>query len=113
MQKNVAREHRGQPGQNFSGLPSLTLEVDNIRLEKDRTAITEGRHRLGGKGRFRVALNRNAEALRGGLQKIAIASRTLRIELEIPDAPAAQQNQLDVLSADIDDHMRIGHIAQG
>ena len=46
------------------------------------------------------------------MQKIAVAGRALRVQLEIPHAPVAQQNQLDVLPADIDDHLRIGKIMQ-
>ena len=113
MQKDVARKHGGQPGQNLIGAPALTLEVDDVRLQKDRAAITEGRHRASGKGSLGITLDGNAEALRGGLQKITIAGRTLRVKPEIADATLTQQNQLDVLAANIDHHMRIGHIAQG
>src|ERR1035437_9234953 len=70
----------------FDATPNLTLEIDDVRLQEDCASITEGRHRLGSKGVLRIVLDRNAEALRGRLQKIAIAGRALCIELEIPDA---------------------------
>ena len=112
MEKNIARKHRGQSGQNLLGPPALTLEIDDIRLQKDRAAKTESRHRLGCKSGLRIALNRNAKVLCGRLQKVPVARRALRVELEIPDAALTQQNELDVLPAHIDDHMRIGKVMQ-
>ena len=113
MKKDIARKHRCQAGQNLLGAPALTLKVDDIRLQEDSAAVAEVRHRLGGKGGFRIALDGNAKALRGGLQEIAIAGRALRIEPEIADAAIAQQDELDVLPADIDDDLRVGKAAQG
>ena len=47
-------------------------------------------------------------ALGGGLEKVAVACRTLRVEPEILDAPLVQDNDFDVLPADVDDAMGVG-----
>ena len=62
VQKDVARQHRGQSGQNLLGAPALALEVDDLRLQKDRAAVAEDRHGAGGEGRLGIPLDRNAKA---------------------------------------------------
>ena len=48
-----------------------------------------------------------AEAFGGGLQEISIARGALRVQLEVLHAAVVQDDDLDVLPADVDDHVRI------
>ena len=52
-------------------------------------------------------LHGQAEPFGSGLQEIAIAGGALGIQFEILDASVLENDQLDVLPADIDDDMRI------
>ncbi len=49
----------------------------------------------------------HAEAFRGRLQEVAISRGALRVQLEIFHAAVFQNDELDVLAADIDDDVRI------
>ena len=54
-----------------------------------------------------VLLHRHVEALRGGLQEVAVARRALRVQLEILHAAVLQDDDLDVLAADVADHVHV------
>ena len=51
--------------------------------------------------------NVEAKTFDGRLEEISVAGRALRVQLEIFHAAVVQDDDLDVLAADIDDHMRI------
>jgi hypothetical protein len=48
-----------------------------------------------------------AETFRRRLQEISISGRALRVELEILHSAVVQDDDLDVLAAHVDDHVRI------
>ena len=52
-------------------------------------------------------LDLQTEALGCRLQEIAVARRALRVELEILHAAILENDQLDILTAHVDDHVRI------
>src|ERR1700733_10613361 len=83
VKENILRKHGGEAGENFFRAPSLALEVDDVRLHEDRAAIAENRHGLCGECEVGVLGHVEAEAFDGGLQKISIAGRALRVELEV------------------------------
>ena len=59
------------------------------------------------KGQIGELFDLQAEPFRGGLQEVAVARRALRVQLEILYAAVFQDNELDVLAADVDDDVRI------
>ena len=77
------------------------------RLHEHRAAVAEAGEALGGEGDVGVLLHRHVEALRGGLQEVAVARRALRVQLEIFDAAVLQDDDLDVLPADVADHVDV------
>ena len=107
VQEDVLRQHGGQSGENLAGLPTPPLKADDVGLEEDGASIPEIRHGLRRERHVGVALDRNAELLGRGLKEVAVARRALRVQLEVDDAALAQQDQLDVLAADVDDDLRI------
>src|SRR5215472_11431079 len=107
IQENILGQYRGQARQDLFGLPALALEVYDVRLHEHGAAVAEHRHGLRGEGDVGVLINGNAQRLRGGLQEIAVAGRALRVELEVLDAAIFKDDQLDVLAADVHDHVRI------
>ena len=52
-------------------------------------------------------LNREAETLGGGLQEVAVSGGALGVQLEIFYPSIVQNDQLDVLATDINDHVGI------
>ena len=107
IQKNIPRQHGRQAGQNFFRPPALALEVDDVGLQKHSAAVAEHRHGGGGESHIRIVLDRDAKSFRRGLQEIAVAGGALCVELEVFDAAILEDDELDVLSADIDDDVRI------
>src|SRR5262249_44264301 len=67
----------------------------------------ERRHGGITKGDPGVILNLHPETFGGRLKKISVPCRTLRVELEIFDLPVLENDELDVLTTDIDDHVDI------
>ena len=59
------------------------------------------------KARSANCLHLHAEAFGRRLQEISVAGRALRIQLEILHAAVLQNDQLDVLPANVDDDVRI------
>src|SRR5215469_1269058 len=107
IQENILGQYCGQARQNLFGLPALALEVYDVRLHEHGTAVAEDGHSLRGEGDVGVLVHGNTQRLRGGLQEIAIAGRALRVELEVLNASVFQDDELDVLPADVHDHVRV------
>src|SRR5580658_230042 len=107
IKENILRQHSSKARKNLLCPPALALKIDDIRLHEHRAAVAEHRHRLRRESQIRILLYIQAEALRRGLQKISVPRRALRIELKIFHPAVMQNDDLDVLSADIDNHMRI------
>ncbi len=107
VKKNVLREHSSKAGENFLRLPALALKINNVRLHENGAAITENRHRLCGKSQIRVLVYVQSEAFRRGLEEVSVPRRALRVQLEILHAPVMQNDDFDVLSAHVHDHVRI------
>src|SRR5215472_13118929 len=113
IQKDILGQYRGQARQDLFGLPALALEVYDVRLHEHGAAVAEHLHGLRGKGDVGVIINGNAQRFRGGLQEIAVAGRALRVELEVFDAAIFQDDQFDVLAADVHDDVGIVIEAHG
>ena len=113
VEPDVLRQHRGQAGHDLLRLPALALEIDDVGLHEDGAAVAEARHRLGAEGDVGVLLDLEAEAFGGGLQEVAVAGRALRVELEVLDLAVLQDDELDVLAADVADHVDVVVEVQG
>ena len=96
-----------EPGHDLFGLPSLALEVYDVGLHEHRAAVAELGKPLRAEGRVGILLHRHVESLRGGLQEVAVAGRALRVQLEVFDAAVLQDDDLDVLPADVADHIDV------
>src|SRR5262249_45458202 len=107
VQEDVLRQNGRQTGEDLFRRPSLTLEVHDVGLHEHGAAVPEDRHRVRGERAVREFLDRNAEGFGGRLEKVPVPGRTLRVQLEVLDAPLVQDDQLDILSADVDDDVRI------
>ena len=107
VEEHILRQHRGQSGENLLRAPTLALKVDDIGLHEHRAAVAEHRHGLRREGEIGILRHVKAEALGGRLQEISIARRALRVQLEVLHAAVVQDDDLDVLPANVDDHVRI------
>src|SRR5208283_128234 len=107
VQPDILGQHVAQAGHDLFRLPSLALEIDNVGLHEYGATVTERRESLGAEGRVRIVLDRHVETLRGGLQEVAIAGRTLRVEFEILHTAVLQDDDLDVLAAHVADHVHV------
>ena len=107
IEENVLREDRGEPGKDLLGAPALALEVDDVGLHEDSAAVAEYRHRLSPEGLVGELLDGNPNIFRCRLEEVAVPGRTLRVQLEVFDAAVLQDDQFDVLAADVHDDMRI------
>ena len=107
VQPDVLGQHVAQPRHDLFRLPALPLEIHDVGLHEHRAAVAELRESLGAECRVGVLLHRHVEALRGGLQEVAVAGRALGIELEILDAAVLEDDDLDVLAAHVANHVHV------
>ncbi len=107
VEPDVLWQNVGEPRHDLLGRPALTLEVDDIRLHEDRTAVAEGRHRLGREGEAGVLAHVVAKARRRALQEVTVARRALSVELEVLHLAVFQDDDLDVLAADVTDDIDV------
>ena len=85
----------------------MALEVDDVRLHEDSAAVAEARHRLRREGEAGVVADVVAKARRGALEEVAVAGRALGVELEVFDLAVLQDDDLDVLAADVADDVDV------
>ncbi len=107
VQPDVLGQHVAEAGHDLFRLPALALEIDDVGLHEHGAAVAEAGEAVGAEGRIGILLHRHVEALRGGLQEVAVARRTLRVELEIFHAAVLQDDDLDVLAADVADDVHV------
>ena len=107
VQEDILGKYRGEAGENFFGLPPLPLEIDDIRLHEHSAAIAKNGHGLRGEGQIGELIDIEPETFRGGLQEVPVSGGALGIELEIFYATVMQNDDLDVLAADVHDDMRV------
>ena len=107
VEKDVLRQHSSEAGENLLRPPALTLEIHDVRLHEDRAAVAENGHGLGGEGEIGEFFHLHAEAFGGRLQEVSVARGALRVQLEIFHAAVFEDDELDVLPADVDDDVRI------
>src|SRR5450432_3201011 len=74
VQPDILGKHIAEAGHDLFGLPSLTLEVDDIALHEDGAAVSEGREAFRGESSVGVVFDGDIETLRRGLQEVAVAS---------------------------------------
>src|SRR5207253_3109899 len=113
VEKYILWQHRCQTGEDFLRAPPLALEIHDVRLHEYRAAVAKNRHGLRGKSQVGVLIHIEAEAFRRGLQEIPIPRGALGVELEILHPAVVQDDNFDVLPANIHDHMRIFIELQG
>src|ERR1700722_1998400 len=107
VEKDILRQHICESGQDLFRTPPLALEVHNIGLHEDRAAIAERGHGLGSEGNIGKFLYLFAKTFRSRLQKVAVSRRALCIELEVLHPAVLEDDQLNVLPANINDDVRI------
>ena len=107
VEEDVLGQHRRESRKNLFCRPALALEVDNVRLHEHGAAVTKDRHLVRRKSDIGVFLDFYAERLGGRLQEVSVARRTLRVQLKVLYAAVFEDDELDVLTADVDDAVRI------
>src|SRR5690242_4067473 len=107
VQPDILRQHVAQAGHDFFRLPTLALKVHDIALHEHGAAVAEAGKSVGAERHVGVLFHRHVEALRGGLQEVPVAGAALRVELEILHAAVLEDDDLDVLAADVADHVHI------
>ena len=107
VEEDVLRQNVRQSGEDLFAAPALPLEVHDVGLHEHRAAVAEDRHGVGRERDVGVLVHLVAERFRRALQEVAVAGRALRVQLEVFDAPVFQDDQLDVLAADVHDDVRV------
>jgi len=107
MQKTFLGSTVANPASIFFRPPPLALKVDDVSLQKHCASIAENRHCIGVEGSLGIVLDGNAQPLGRGLKKVPVAGRALRVQFEVLDAPIAENDELDILAANVHDHMRV------
>src|SRR5262249_35416956 len=79
----------------------------------DGTTVAEERHGGRSEGTIGKFLDGDPKRLGGRLQEIPVPGRALSVQLEVLDAPLAQDDELDVLSADVHDYVRVFVVLNG
>ena len=113
VEPDVLGQHGGQAGHDLLGPPALALEVDDVGLHEDRAPVAEARHAAGGERRRRVLAHGQAEHLGGRLEEVPVAGRALGVEPEVRDLSVVEQDDLDVLAADVADDIDVAVGMQG
>jgi len=113
VEEDILGQHGGETGENFLRLPALALEVHDVRLHEHRASVAKHRHGLRVKSEVRKILYLQPESLGGRLQKVPVARGALRVQLEILHAAVFQDDELDVLAAHVDNHVRVVVKLQG
>lgn len=65
------------------------------------------------KSRIGILLNRNAELIRHRLQEHPVTGGALIGQLEIANVPVLEEENLDILTADIADHIDVAELVNG
>ena len=108
VQKDVLGKHRGQSGEDLFRSPTLTLEIDDVRLKEDRAAIAELRHSPWREMRSRQTPQWECRAASAAAcRKYPLPGRALRIQTEISYRSILQHDDLDVLAAYVDDGVHV------
>ena len=107
VEEYVLGKHCGQTGKNFFRAPALALEIHDVRLHEDGTAVAEDRHRLRRESQVGVLFDAQAKTFGCGLQEISVARGALGVEFEVFYSPVMEDDDFDVLTADIDDDVGI------
>src|ERR1017187_6783065 len=107
VKPDILGQNVAQAGHDLFRLPTLPLEIHDVALHEHCATIAERGVSVGPECRIGVLLHRHVKALRGGLQEVAVARRTLRIQLEILHAAVLQDDDLDVLAAHVANHVHV------
>src|SRR5215471_7395334 len=107
VQPDILGQHVAQAGHDLFGLPALALEVDDVALHEHGAAVSEAGEAIGAERDVGVLLDGDVEALRGGLQEVAVARAALRVELEILHPAVLENDDFDVLAADVADDIDV------
>ena len=113
IEKNIFRQHRGQSGDDLLRLPALALKVHDVGLQEDSAAVAEDRHLPGRESHVGKVVDGDSQRFGGGLQKIAVSGRALSVQAEVFHRAVLQDDDLDVLPADVNDRVDIGANPQG
>src|ERR1019366_1358213 len=103
VQPDVLGQHVAEARHDLFGLPALPLEVHNVALHEHGAAVAKTGEAFGAESDIGILFHLDVEALRGGLQEVAVARRTLRVQLEILHAAVLEDDDFDILAAHVAD----------
>ncbi len=113
VQPDVLGQDLGESRHDLFLLPALLLEIDDVRFHEHRAAVPEHRDLLRLERHVGVFLDLIAESRGGALQEVAVAGGALGVELEVLDLPVLQHDDLDVLTANVNDNVNVFVVVQG
>src|ERR1035437_5030014 len=80
IQPDVLGQDVAEARHDLFRLPALPLEVHNVALHEHGAAVAKTGEALGAESDIGILFHLDVEALRGGLQEVAVARRTLRAQ---------------------------------
>jgi len=99
-----------EAGEQFLLLVAFLLEVHAVRVEEDGAAIAELRSQLRRESGLGVLRDGQTELIGHGLQQHAVTGGALIAELERLDVAVLHEEDLDVLTADVTDHVDVAEV---
>ena len=108
--KYIFYDGTAETGHDIRRLLAVSLLCDDTAVHKNRAAAAEHRRILRRKGGFRNLLHRNMQGGSEVLQERTTSGRTCFIDHNVSDDAVIQPYGLHILSADIQNKRRVGHI---
>ena len=109
---NVFREYLGETCQQLVFAETFLLEVDAVGIEEDRAAVTELRRQLCFECVFGVFLDGKTELIGHRLKQHPVAGRALVRQLERLYVSVLHEEDFDVLTTDVTDHVDVTEIVR-
>ncbi len=107
---HVLGQHHRQAREELLLRVAFLLEIHTVRIEEHGATVAELRAQRCLERGIRVLGHRQAELVRHGLEQHAVAGRALVREPEIPDLAVDHEQDLDVLPADVADHVDVAAV---
>src|SRR5215469_17840387 len=105
---NVQRQNATQTGKNLLRLPSFTLLIHDITLQKHATSHGQLGHSLRAESGVSHLVHGNVKAFGNALQEGPVARGTLRIQPEVGNRRVVENHDLHIDAANIANAVSIG-----
>src|SRR5690606_10496753 len=110
---DVLRQNLGEASEELFFLVALFLKGDAVAVQKDGAAVGELGRQLRFEGVFSVGGDGQTKLIRHRLQQHAIAGRATIGQLEVGDIAVLHEQDFDILTADVADHIDVSKAVHG